>query len=82
MRKGAEEDSRPTTIHFDICGVNSILLIQESVDIAGAWTNNNDMNINSEKSKEIVISYAHSGDLSNEVPITLPIIILEGNVVE
>ena len=40
------------------------------------------MKINSEKSKEIVISYAYSGDLSNEVPITLPITILEGNVVE
>ena len=53
------------------------------MDIAGEWTNNNDMKINSENREEkMVISYAHSGDLSNEVPITLPITILEGNVVE
>ena len=62
---------------FEICEFNSISLKQESVNIAAAWTNNNDMNINSEKSKEMIISYAH-GNIGNEVPN----ILLEGRVVE
>ena len=36
---------------FEICEINSISLMQESVKIAAEWKNNNDMNINSEKSK-------------------------------
>ena len=62
---------------FDIilCEMNSISLMQESVNIAAEWTNNNDMQINSEKSKELLISYARG--IGNEVPN-----ILEGKVVE
>ena len=41
--------------------------MQESVNIAAEWTNKNDMNINSEKSKEMIIVYAH-GNIGNEVP--------------
>ena len=41
-----------------ICEMDSISLMQESVTAAAEWTNNNDMNINSEKSKEMIISYA------------------------
>ena len=52
---------------FEICEMNSISLMQESVNIAAEWTKNNDMKINSEKSKEMVISYTH-GNLGNEVP--------------
>ena len=33
-----------------LCEMNSISLMQEAVNIAAEWTNNNDMNINSEKS--------------------------------
>ena len=62
---------------FEICEFNSISLMQESVNIAAEWTINNDMKINSEKSKEIIISYAH-GNIGNEVPN----ILIEGNVVE
>ena len=29
--------------------------MQESVNIAAEWTNNNDMKVNSEKSKEMII---------------------------
>ena len=47
------------------------------MNIAAEWTKNNDMKINSEKSKEMIISYAHS-NLGNEVPN----ILLEGSVVE
>ena len=62
---------------FEICEMNSISLMQESVDIAAEWTKNNDMKINSEKSKEMIIRYTH-GNLGNEVPN----ILIEGKVVE
>ena len=62
---------------FEICEMNSISLMQESVDIAAEWTKNNDMKMNSEKSKEMIISYAH-GNIGNEVPNTL----IDGKVVE
>ena len=62
---------------FQICEMNSMSLMQESVNIAAEWTNKNDMKINSEKSKEMIISYGH-GNLGNEVPN----ILIEGKVVE
>ena len=40
---------------FEICDRNGLSVIQESVDIAARWTEQNDMEINSEKSKEIII---------------------------
>ena len=52
---------------FEICEMNSISLMQEYVNIVAEWTTNNDMKINSEKSKEMIISYAHC-NLGNEVP--------------
>ena len=59
-----------TTAHsFEICEFNSISLMQESVNIAAEWTNNNDMKINSEKLKEMIISYAHVGDNFDKCPI-------------
>ena len=42
--------------------------MQEYVNVAAEWTNNNYMHINSEKSKETLISYTHSGNLGNELP--------------
>ena len=62
---------------FELCEMNCISLMQESVNIAAEWTNNNDMKINSEKSKEMIISFLH-GDLGNEVPN----ILIDGKVVE
>ena len=53
-----------TTAHF-LRYAN--LIVYPSVNIAAEWTNNNDMKINSEKSKEMIISYAH-GNIGNEVP--------------
>ena len=50
---------------FEICEMNSISLMQEYVNIVAEWTNNNDMKINSEKSKEMLISYARRGNLGN-----------------
>ena len=63
---------------FEICEINSISLMQESVNIAAEWTNNNDMKINSEKSKEMTIRYAHHGNIGNEVPN----ILIYGKVVD
>ena len=48
---------------FEICEMNGISLMQEYVNVAAEWTNNNDMEINSEKSKEMIISYARRGNL-------------------
>ena len=47
---------------FEICDRKGVSVIQESVDIAARWTKQNDMNINSEKSKEIIISLAQDGN--------------------
>ena len=62
---------------FEMCEFNSISLMQEYVNIAAEWTNNNDMKMNSEKSKEMIIRCAH-GSIGNEVPN----ILIEGKVVE
>ena len=66
-----------TLFELYICEMNSISLMQESVNIAAERTNNNDMKINSEKSKEMIISFSH-GDPGNEVPN----ILIDGKVVE
>ena len=46
---------------FEICDRNDVSVIQEPVDIAARWTEQNDMKINSEKSKEIIFSFAPAG---------------------
>ena len=53
---------------FNICDRNGVSVIQESVDIAATWTGQNDMKINSEKSKEIIISFAQDGNFRSTVP--------------
>ena len=40
---------------FEICDRNYVSVLQESVDIAARWTEQNDMKIKSEKLKEINI---------------------------
>ena len=47
---------------FEICDRNDVSVKQESVDIAARWTEQNDMKINLEKSKEIIISFAQDGN--------------------
>ena len=42
---------------FELCNRKGVYVIQESVDIAARWTEQNGMNFYSEKSKEIVISF-------------------------
>ena len=53
---------------FEICDRNDVSVIQESVDIAARWTEQNDMKINSEKSKEIIISFAQDGNFRSTIP--------------
>ena len=53
---------------FEICDRNDVSVIQESVDIAAKWTEQNDMKINSEKSKEIISSFAQDGNFRSTIP--------------
>ncbi|KAK2173203.1 hypothetical protein NP493_892g00000 [Ridgeia piscesae] len=52
---------------FEICDRNDVSVIQESVDIAARWIEQNDMNINSEKSKVIIISFAQYGNFRSTI---------------
>ena len=42
----------------EVCERNGVSLLQESVDIASKWTEENYMKLNNEKSKEMNISFA------------------------
>ena len=53
---------------FEICDRIDVSVIQESVDIAVRWTEQNDMKINSEKSKEIIINFAQDGNFRSTIP--------------
>ena len=53
---------------FEICYRNDVSVIQESVDIAARWTKQNDIKIYSEKSKEIIISFAQDGNFRSSIP--------------
>ena len=58
----------PVCTLFEICDRNDVSVIQESADIAARWTEQNDMKINSEKSKEIIISFAQDGNFRSTIP--------------
>ena len=53
---------------LEICDRKDVFVIQESIDIAARWTEQNDMNINSEKSKEIIISFPQDGNFRSTIP--------------
>ena len=63
---------------FEICNINEISEIQESIDTAADWTSNHCMKINSKKSKEMIISLTHDVNFKKSVPN----IIIEGNPVK
>ena len=63
---------------FEVCSNNGISFIQKSIDIVVGWTTDNDMRINYEKSKEMIISYARDGNFRNQVPN----ITIENNIIE
>ena len=52
--------------------------MQDSIDRAVNWTKNNCMEINSNKSKEIVICFTPDENFRNSIPI----IVIDGNIVE
>ena len=52
--------------------------MQESIDRAVNWTNNNCMKINSNKSKEMVICFTPGENVRNSIPS----IVIDGDIVE
>ena len=63
---------------FEICSTNDVSVMQESIDRAVNWTQNNCMKINSNKSKEMVICFTPDDNVRN----SLPSIVSEGNLGE
>ena len=63
---------------FEICNMNEVSEIQESIDIAVDWTSKDCMKMNSKKSKEMIISFTHDVNFKKYIPN----IIIEGNPVE
>ena len=63
---------------FDICHRNSESVLQHSVDIAARWTLHNDMKINSDKSKEMLISFMQDPEFRN----TVPMLTIDGNEID
>ena len=53
---------------FEICNMNEISEIHESIDKAVDWTSRNCMKINSKKSKETIISFTHDVHFKKYVP--------------
>ena len=43
---------------FEVCDEGDNTQIQESVDMVGIWTNQNDMRLNSEKCKQMIIDFS------------------------
>ena len=63
---------------FEICHRKSESVLQHSVDIAARWTVHNDMNINSDKSKEMLISFMQPPEFRN----TVPRLTIDGNEID
>ncbi len=55
---------------FEVCERNGVSLMQELIDIASKLTEENDMKLNNEKSKETIISFAKNGNFRNTIPNT------------
>ena len=60
---------------FEICLIESESVLIHSVDTAARWTLHNDMKINSDKSKEMLISFRQD----HEFRSTVPRLIIDGN---
>ena len=63
---------------FEICHRMSESVLQHSVDIAARWTVHNDMKINSDKSKEMLISFMQDPEFRN----TVPRLTIDGNEID
>ena len=52
---------------FEVCQEGDTTLIQESVDMVDIWTNHNDMRLNSEKCKEMIIDFSRNYSLTSGI---------------
>ena len=52
---------------FEICQEGDTTQIQESVDMVDIWTNQNDMRLNSEKCKEMIIDFSKKYSLTSGI---------------
>ena len=63
---------------FEICHRKSESVLQHSVDTAAEGTLNNDMKINSDKSKEMLITFLQDPEFRS----TVPRLIIDGNEID
>ena len=63
---------------FEICHRKSESVLQHPFDIAARWTLHNDMKINSDKSREFLISFMQDPYFRS----TVPRLIIYGNVID
>ena len=63
---------------FEICHRKSESVLQHSVDIAARWTVHSDMKINSDTSKEMLISFKKDPESRN----TVPRLTIDGNEID
>ena len=52
---------------FEVCHERDNTHIQESVDMVGIWTNQNDMRLNSENCKEMFIDFSRNYSLTSGI---------------
>ena len=52
---------------FEVCQEGDTTQIQESVDMVDIWTNQNDMRLNSEKCKEMIIDFSRNYSLTSGI---------------
>ena len=63
---------------FELCNQDMIYVIQDSADVGEQWSYNNDMHINTTKTKEMVIRFRRDRTFVN----SLPYIYMNGNYIE
>ena len=63
---------------FEICHRKGESVLQHSVDTAARWTEHKDMKINSDKSKEMLISFMQDPEFRN----TVPRLTIDGNEID
>ena len=63
---------------FEICNQDMVSVIQDSADVVEQWSRNNDMRINTTKTKEMVICFRRD----NTFVDSLPHIYMNGNYIE
>ena len=57
----------PIYKYVEVCHEGDNTQIQESIDMVGIWTNQNDMRLNSEKCKEMIIFFSRNYSLTSGI---------------